>query len=127
MLSQVDRQGNPVEDYYLRLNDIFNLKLNAELVVLSACDTGGGKDVRGEGIIGLTRGFMYAGAKRVMTSFWRVEDDSTARLMDHFYDFLLNEKLSPVAALRQAQLEMRKEPTSRAKQWAAFTIQGEWN
>ena len=127
VMSQVNKQGKPIEDYYLRLNDIFNLNLNAELVVLSACETGLGEDVRGEGIIGLTRGFMYAGAKRVMTSFWRVEDDSTARLMQHFYHFMLKDRLSPSAALRQAQLEMRKEPTSRAKQWAAFTIQGEWN
>ena len=127
VLSQVDQQGKPIEDYYLRLNDIFNLNLNAELVVLSACETGLGEDVRGEGIIGLTRGFMYAGAKRVMTSFWKVEDGSTARLMQHFYHFMLKDKLSPSAALRQAQLEMRKEPTSRANQWAAFTIQGEWN
>jgi CHAT domain-containing protein len=124
VLSLVDENGNP-QPGYLQLRDIFNLKLNAELVVLSACQTGRGQEIRGEGIIGLTRGFMYAGTKRVMTSLWNVSDPATAELMELFYRGMLEEDLSPTAALRQAQIvmwEKYKDPYL----WAAFTIQGEW-
>src|SRR5207253_2131109 len=94
VLSQVDRDGNEV-DGFLRLVEIFNLKLPAELVVLSGCRTGLGKEVNGEGLIGLTRGFMYAGAARVMVSLWDVNDQATAELMARFYRGVLKEKLSP--------------------------------
>jgi tetratricopeptide (TPR) repeat protein len=124
VLSLVDPNGKP-RDGFLRLRDIYNLKLAADLVVLSACQTGLGKDIRGEGMVGLTRGFMYAGSKRVVTSLWSVEDAATAQLMGHFYSGMLKEKQTPAVALRNAQLQMWKtNPDPRL--WAAFTLQGEW-
>ncbi len=127
LLSQVNRQGGNENGYFTTL-DAFNLKLNAELVVLSGCRTALGKEVRGEGLMGLTRGFMYAGARRVMASLWQVNDAATAELMKHFYRGMLGEKkLLPAAALRAAQLEMLKDPRWNAPYyWAAFTLQGEW-
>ncbi|HQR35585.1 MAG TPA: CHAT domain-containing protein [Blastocatellia bacterium] len=125
-LSLVDESGNP-QDGYLRLNEIYNLKLNADLVVLSACQTGIGKEVKGEGLVGLTRGFMYAGTPRVVASLWQVNDAATAELMKRFYRGMLKEKLRPAAALRQAQLELMKKPAWRAPYyWSAFVLQGEW-
>ncbi len=115
------------QEAYLRLYDIYNLKLPADLIVLSACETALGKEIKGEGLIGLTRGFMYAGAARVMSSLWKVEDQSTAELMKHFYQYLLIEKLTPAAALRQAQIAVRKQSKWRLPyHWAGFVLQGEW-
>jgi CHAT domain-containing protein/Flp pilus assembly protein TadD len=126
VLSLFDENGADT-DGFLRLNDIFNLNLPAELVVLSACETGLGKDVKGEGLVGLTRGFMYAGAKRVAVSLWSVNDTATASLMTKFYQQMLEKKLNPVAALRAAQLEMLKTEQWKAPYyWAAFVVQGEW-
>jgi CHAT domain-containing protein len=104
------------------------MKLNAELVVLSACRTGLGKQVRGEGLLGLTRGFMYAGTPRVVVSLWALEDSSASELMSRFYKALLGRKrLSPAAALREAQLEMLKSKRWHSPYfWAAFVLQGEW-
>ena len=107
--------------------DIYNLRLDADLVVLSACQTALGKEIRGEGLVGLTRGFMYAGASRVLASLWSVEDRATAELMGSFYRGMLREGLSPAAALRKAQLEMAKNPYRRSPYyWAGFSLQGEW-
>jgi CHAT domain-containing protein/tetratricopeptide (TPR) repeat protein len=126
VLSLVDPQGRP-QNGFLRLNDIFNLNLPAELVVLSACQTGLGQNIRGEGLIGLTRGFMYAGAPRVLVSLWSVNDESTAVLMKDFYQIMLEKNLPPAAALRAAQLEMLQQPNWQSPYyWAAFTLQGEW-
>jgi CHAT domain-containing protein/uncharacterized protein HemY len=126
VLSLVDRQGRR-QDGYLRLHDIYNLNLPAELVVLSACDTGLGKEFKGEGLVGLTRGFMYAGASRVMASLWKVEDEPTGKLMEYFYQAMLKERLPAAAALRKAQIELQKDERWRAPYyWAAFTLQGEW-
>ncbi|MEA5462499.1 tetratricopeptide repeat protein [Leptothoe sp. PORK10 BA2] len=125
VLSLVDEQGNRRDDGFLRLHDIFNLKLSAELVVLSACQTGRGEQVSGEGIIGLSRGFMYAGAERVAVSLWNVNDEATANLMTEFYRYLLEENQAPAAALRTAQLDMWEAGQS-PYYWAAFTLQGEW-
>jgi CHAT domain-containing protein/Tfp pilus assembly protein PilF len=127
VLSLVDKEGNP-QDGFLRLQDTYNLNLSADLVVLSACKTGVGRDVRGEGMIGLTRGFMYAGASRVVASLWNADDAATAYLMKRFYKVMLGEKrLSPAAALREAQLEMlKKRNYSAPYYWAAFLLQGEW-
>jgi CHAT domain-containing protein len=126
VLSLFDEKGTD-SNGFLRLNDIFNLNLPAELVVLSACETGLGKDVKGEGLVGLTRGFMYAGSKRVVVSLWSVKDNATAELMKKFYQQMLDKKLNPVAALRAAQLEMWKTQQWKAPYyWAAFVIQGEW-
>ncbi len=126
VLSLVDKDGKG-EDGFLRLQDIYNLKLHADLVVLSACETGLGREIRGEGLIGLTRGFMYAGAARVLVSLWDVSDQGTSELMPRFYKGLLEQGLTPAAALRQAQLAMLNSPQWRDPYyWAAFTLQGEW-
>jgi CHAT domain-containing protein len=125
-MSLVDEKGMP-QNGFLRLHDIFNLNLPAELVVLSACQTGRGQEIKGEGIIGLTRGFMYAGASRVLVSLWKVDDKATAELMKRFYRGMLKEKLTPAAALKQAQVEMSKIPQwSSPYYWAGFVLQGEW-
>jgi CHAT domain-containing protein/tetratricopeptide (TPR) repeat protein len=126
VLSLVDQNGN-AQDGFLRSHDIFNLKLPAELLVLSACETGLGKDVKGEGLVGLTRGFMYAGARRVVVSLWNVNDKATAELMARFYRGMLRENKTPAAALRTAQLEMSQQKQWQSPYyWAAFVLQGEW-
>jgi CHAT domain-containing protein/Flp pilus assembly protein TadD len=126
VLSLVDERGE-AQDGFLRLNDIFNLNLPADLVVLSACQSGLGKEIKGEGLVGLTRGFMYAGAPRVVVSLWSVNDQATAELMKRFYLRMLKNGQRPAAALRAAQIEMLKEPQWRAPYfWAAFVLQGEW-
>uniref|UniRef100_A0ACD5H2N9 CHAT domain-containing protein n=1 Tax=Desertifilum tharense IPPAS B-1220 TaxID=1781255 RepID=A0ACD5H2N9_9CYAN len=126
VFSLVNAQGEE-QDGFLRLNDIFNLRLPAELVVLSACETGLDPEVRGEGLVSLTRGFMYAGAKRVVVSLWSVNDLETAELMQRYYQQMLQNNLSPVAALRAAQLEMwGTEEWKAPYYWAAFIIQGDW-
>lgn len=126
VLSTVDPQGNP-RNGYLGLQDIYSLRAPVDLVVLSACRTGLGKDVKGEGLIGLTRGFMYAGASTVVASLWKVDDEATAALMKEFYDNLLQKGLPPAAALRAAQNTIRSKPGwSSPYFWAAFTIQGEY-
>ena len=126
VLSLVDREGKP-ENGFLRLYDIYNMNLSAELVVLSACQTALGKDIKGEGLVGLTRAFMYAGASRIVASLWRTEDRATALLMKRFYQAMLGNGMSPAAALRKAQLSMWQDKRWRhPRNWAAFTIQGEW-
>ncbi len=127
VLSLVDKQGQPVPQGYLRLGDIFNLNLPAELIVLSACQTGLGKEVQGEGLVGLTRGLMYAGSARVAVSLWNVNDQGTSKLMSEFYQHLLQQGKSPAAALRAAQIKMwQQKDWQNPYYWAAFTIQGEW-
>lgn len=126
VLSLVDQNGNP-QDGFLSLQDIYKLDLPIDLVVLSACETGLGRQVRGEGLVGLTRGFMYAGVPRVVASLWKVDDVATADLMGHFYKAMLQRGMRPAAALREAQLEMWQDKRwSDPYYWAAFTIQGEW-
>ncbi|HKQ73805.1 MAG TPA: CHAT domain-containing tetratricopeptide repeat protein [Blastocatellia bacterium] len=126
VLSLVDEQGRS-QDGFLRMHEIFNLQLPAELVVLSACQTGLGKEVKGEGLVGLTRGFMYAGAARVMASLWEVNDVATAELMKRFYRRMLRDGMRPAAALRAAQIEMWKTPQWQSPfYWGAFVLQGEW-
>ncbi len=126
VMSMVDEKGNLVNGF-LRLTDIFNLKLAANLVVLSACQSGRGQNVKGEGMVGLTRGFMYAGAQRVAVSLWSVDDEGTAVLMQKFYQKMVQQKLAPAAALRAAQIEMmQQEKWQSPYYWAAFTLQGEW-
>lgn len=126
VLSLIDENGNP-QNGFLRADEIYNLNLPAELIVLSGCRTGLGKEVRGEGLVGLTRGFMYAGAKRVAVSLWDVNDEATAELMSKFYkEMLSNKKLSPASALRQAQLSMLKDKRwNHPYYWAGFILQGE--
>jgi CHAT domain-containing protein/Tfp pilus assembly protein PilF len=126
VLSLVDTRGRR-KDGFLQLGDIYNLNLPADLVVLSACETGLGKEVNGEGLIGLTRGFMYAGATRVVSSLWKVDDFATAKLMQGFYKSMEQEGMRPAQALRNAQLSMINDRRwSAPYYWAGFTIQGEW-
>jgi CHAT domain-containing protein len=126
VLSMVDERGRPREGF-LGSGDIYNLRLDADLVVLSGCETALGKEVRGEGLVGLTRAFMYAGAARVVASLWRVEDRATAELMDRFYRAMLVRGATPAAALRSAQLSLREERRFRQPYyWAPFLLEGDW-
>lgn len=126
VLSLVGRDGTP-DDGFLRLHDIYNLRLSADLVVLSACRTGLGREIAGEGLIGLTRGFMYAGAPRVVATLWDVRDKATATLMARFYAAMFEKRQSPAAALRAAQLSLLADPARAAPfYWAGFTLQGDW-
>jgi CHAT domain-containing protein/Tfp pilus assembly protein PilF len=126
VLSLVDEKGEP-QNGFLRLHDIYNLELRADLVVLSACRTALGQEIRGEGLVGLTRGFMYAGAARVLASLWSVDDRATSVLMERFYRHMISGHRSPAAALREAQVEMSRDPRWRAPYyWAGFSLQGEW-
>jgi CHAT domain-containing protein/Tfp pilus assembly protein PilF len=127
VLSLVDERGQP-ENGFLQTRDIYKLKLSADLVVLSACQTALGKDARGEGLLGLSRGFMYAGAPRIVASLWQVPDRATSELMKRFYRAMLVDHVAPAAALRQAQESLRHEARwSAPYYWAGFTLQGEWN
>ena len=126
VFSLIDKSGRP-QNGFLRLNEIYNLDLQADLVVLSACQTALGKAAKGEGLIGLTRGFMYAGAGRVLASLWRINDRSTAELMRYFYEGMFQQHLTPAAALRSAQIKMWQTNEWRSPHhWAAFILQGEW-
>src|SRR5262249_48125453 len=125
VLSLVNEKGEP-RNGFLSLPEVFNLNLAADLVVLSACQTGLGKDIRGEGVVGLTRGFMYAGAPRIVASLWVVRDKDALELMVRFYSAILREKLRPAAALRNAQVSMWREGRWSANRWAGFVFQGEW-
>ena len=126
LLSRFDKDGRPKEGF-LRLDDIYNLNLSAAMVVLSACNTGLGKDVRGEGLVGLVHGFMYAGTTRVVASLWKVDDDATAQLMTHFYREMFQAGKSPSAALRAAQIEMWEQKRWRSPYfWAAFVLHGDY-
>lgn len=126
VLSLVDQHGHP-QNGFLGLEQIYNLNLPADMVVLSACDTGLGQQINGEGLIGLARGFMYAGASRVVASLWSVDDEVTAELMARFYKGMERDKLSPAAALRLAQVQIAKEERWRSPYyWAGFQLAGEW-
>ena len=128
VLSLVDRQGRP-QDGFLQLYEIYDLRLPVELIVLSACQTAVGEDVKGEGLIGLTRGFFYAGSQRIASTLWEVDDEATAELMQQFYKKMLGpQRLSPSASLREAQLALlrRNDRWSDSFYWAAFVVQGEW-
>jgi CHAT domain-containing protein len=126
VLSLFDRSGRP-QNGFLRLYDIYNLRLGADLVVLSACRTALGGEIKGEGLIGLTRGFLYAGAPRVIASLWEADDRATADLMKRLYERMLARGERPAAALRTAQVACWKTlGWSTPYYWAAFTLQGEW-
>ncbi len=127
VLSLVDRAGQP-QDGFLRLRDVHPLHLPVELVVLSGCRTGLGPEVRGEGLLGIVRAFMHAGAPRIVASVWDVDDRATSVFMKAFYDEMLTSGHSPAAALREAQLALRSRERWRDPfYWAAFVVQGEWN
>jgi CHAT domain-containing protein/Tfp pilus assembly protein PilF len=124
VLSSFDAEGRD-RKAHLRFPDLFNLNLPTELVVLSACETGLGNNVPGEGLVGMTRGLMYAGAMRVAVSLWAVDDQATSDLMQDFYKNLWRSKKSHAASLREAQLNMWQQGKT-PYYWAAFTLQGEW-
>ncbi|HWQ32846.1 MAG TPA: CHAT domain-containing tetratricopeptide repeat protein [Blastocatellia bacterium] len=127
LFSRFDETGRP-QQWALSAPEVFNLKLSADLVVLSGCRTALGKAARGEGIGVLTRGFLYAGAARVLASLWNVSDQGTAELMGRFYEGLLGPQHErPGAALRTAQLSLLRRPHWQSPYyWAAFVLQGEW-
>jgi CHAT domain-containing protein/tetratricopeptide (TPR) repeat protein len=126
IMSRFDERGAS-RNGYVRLHDIYNARFDADLVVLSACQTALGKEIAGEGLVSLTRAFMYAGAPRVIASLWQVNDHATAELMRHLYRGILQQKLSPAAALRAAQRELARDPRWTAPYyWAGFVLQGDW-
>jgi len=126
VMSLVDQAGKS-QNGYLQVRDIYNLRLSAELVVLSACETALGKDVKGEGLMSMVRAFMYSGTPTVLASLWKVDDEATAELMTEFYKELLQNKRTPAAALRQAQItQMQKKSRQSPYFWAGFQLQGEW-
>jgi len=126
VLSRFDDRGRPQEGF-LRVQEVPALGLRADLVVLSACRTALGKEVAGEGLLGLTQAFFQAGAGRVVVSLWNVNDAASAELMSRFYQAMLRQRLPPSAALRSAQLAMLRQPRWQAPYyWAGFSLQGEW-
>lgn len=128
VLSQRDARGKPIEGF-LSLQDLYALRLQADLVVLSGCDTGLGRELRGEGLVGLTHGFLHAGASQVVASLWPVRDLASAELMRSFYRSMLRDGMRPAAALRAAQIEMLNQRTRNRRDpyyWAAFVAQGDW-
>jgi CHAT domain-containing protein len=126
-LSQVDERGRPISGL-LSTQDIHRLRLPAELVVLSACRSGLGKDAPGEGLLSLTRGFLASGAARVMVTLWSIEDQATAEMMSRFYRRVLGpQQMTPAAALRATQEEMWREGRWGAPYyWSGFALQGDW-
>jgi CHAT domain-containing protein/uncharacterized protein HemY len=126
LFSMVDPQGKP-RDGFLPLHRIYDLDLDAGLVVLSACDSGSGPDLRGEGLLGITRGFLYAGATQLVVSLWKVDDRSTAELMKRFYHQLFEVGLRPAEALQKAQASMHDDPEWSAPwHWAGFVYLGDY-
>jgi CHAT domain-containing protein/tetratricopeptide (TPR) repeat protein len=128
VLSLVDERGQPINGF-IPMREILEWPLEADLVVLSGCRTGVGREIRGEGLMALSRAFLAAGASRLVISLWSVDDRATAELMARFYRRMLGpEHMAPAAALRAAQLEMRAQPRWRSPYfWAGFVLQGEWH
>lgn len=125
-LTMVDPSGREVDGLML-MKDVYTMDLSAELTVLSACQTALGKDTKGEGTIGLGHAFMSAGSKSVVASLWKVDDRATAELMGHFYESMMQDGLTPAAALRAAKLKLRHDPRwSPPYYWAGFVLQGEY-
>jgi CHAT domain-containing protein len=126
VLAMVKPDGSKINGF-MPLQDIYKLNLSAQLVVVSACETALGKDIKGEGLVSLTRGFMYAGSRSVVTSLWKVDDRATAKLMQHFYESMLRDGMTPAAALRSAKQKIRAEKAWGAPFfWAGFVLQGEY-
>jgi CHAT domain-containing protein len=126
VLSRFNRSGAS-RDGHLRLHEIYNLDLPADLVVLSACDSALGSIMKGEGIIGLTRGFTYAGASSVLASLWKVHDEATASLMAEFYKAMFREGMTPASALSVARIRIaRQRRWAHPYYWAGFVLHGEW-
>lgn len=126
VLSLVDEKGNQ-QNGFLRTQDLYLLKIKPQMVVLSACQTGLGKQVGNEGLIGLTRGFLANGTPRIISTLWKVDDAATAEFMSRFYRALLKENQKPAAALKTAQNELKAIPRyAHPRYWAGFVLTGEW-
>ena len=126
LLSLFNESGNENDGGFIRLQDVYGLRLNSDLVVLSACDTGIGKEIKGEGVMSLNNAFLQAGAKSVVSSLWKVDDTATKDLMTEFYRGMADDNLTAAAALRQAQIKMYNDPRYRSPfYWAAFTASGD--
>lgn len=126
VFSRIRSDGNPI-DGFVRLSDIYRKRLQADLVILSACDTGVGKEVRGEGVMSLSNGFLQIGASTVVSSSWKVDDRATLQLMRAFYEELVNHDVTPSVALRQAQIELLKsDQYSSPHFWATFASHGDY-
>ncbi len=126
VLSRFGENGQQRDEFF-RIHDIYGLNLKADLVVLSACETGLGKEVKGEGLMSLNNAFLQTGAKSVMSSLWKVEDNATLELMRNFYQGISQQNLTPAQSLRQAQIKLRQNSqTSSPFYWAAFTVQGDF-
>jgi CHAT domain-containing protein len=126
VLSLFDESGKR-RDGFLSAPDVAALDLPAELAVLSACQTALGRELRGEGLVGLTQAFFRSGVRGVVVGYWNVDDRATSVLMSHFYRNLLVEGLQPPAALRAAQLAIRSEdPWRLPYYWAGFAFHGDW-
>jgi CHAT domain-containing protein/Tfp pilus assembly protein PilF len=126
VLSQVDERGRP-RNGRVGIREVSSLSLRADLVVLSSCKSAAGKDVLGEGTVGLPHAFLMAGASGVVTTLWPIEDQSSSELIRIFYRNMLTRRMSVSSALRQAQIEMWKDPRRRApRYWAGFIAEGEW-
>lgn len=125
VFSRLGAGGEP-RDGVLHADELYGLDLPADLVVLSACRTALGEEIRGEGLVGLAHGFFHAGASRLLASLWSVDDAATAELMSAFYRELLA-GAEPAAALRAAQLGVRREPAWRSPYyWTPFVLEGDW-
>ena len=126
VLSLIDENGKP-QSGHLWLRDMYNMRISAELVVLSACETALGKEIKGEGVMSMVRGFMYSGTPRVLASLWKVDDVATADLMEEFYNQMLMGGKTPAAALREAQIrQLNKKSKQSPYYWAGFQLHGEW-
>ena len=127
LLSRFDAGGHKINEF-VRLQDIYGLNFSADLIVLSACDTGVGKQLKGEGLMSLNNAFLQSGAKSVVSSLWKVDDYATRELMRDFYAALAKGETTPAQALREAKLKLRRNPVYKSPfYWAAFTIQGDFN
>jgi CHAT domain-containing protein len=125
LLSNINNDRKQLPNF-VGLREIYELRAPVLLVVLSACQTALGENLRGEGLMGLTRGFMHAGASSVVASLWEVDDRATAELMQLFYSNMLERGMKTSEALRAAQNSIRQRPEWRSPHyWAAFTLQGE--
>lgn len=126
VLSTFDEAGQP-QDGIVQAHEIYGLDLSTDLVVLSACETARGEIFRGEGIVGFTRAFMFAGAPRIVVSLWKVSDEATSELMTAFYKYLFDDDDTPSAALRKAQLSLiESDKWADPYYWGAFVLEGEW-
>jgi CHAT domain-containing protein len=117
--------SDTAEDGLLKVSEIYGLKLNAEMVVLSACQTGQGKIEGNEGVLGIPRIFFYVGARSLVTTLWEINDRATALFMDYFYGYL-KDGLSKAEALRRAKIKMARSSYSHPFYWGGYVLNGDY-